>query len=258
VFASADAGAGLALTKDTTLGSGEIGLSNGSAAGSSAARLVGAGSYARRRPRVRRQRRRDELQPPAPGPELHRRPRCLRASSRARAHLGAGRPIAGDWAVRRPDPRHGAAQRLRRRRAPDGEACDDGDALSDDGCSASCAVECGFSCVASARSRAARTAAMAMSPAPECDGDALPGDGCDADRRRARVRLREPEPLCDAVPATASSRARPLPRATSSRGTPTASSTATWWIGSPTTAPSRSISNPELHDQRPRAPPPRA
>ena len=88
------------------------------------------------------------------------RPRSSRPAARGRtACCSATRPVARSRAPRN----RRAARAPRRRRAPSscgngtvetGEACDDGNMNSGDGCSSSCTIEAGFMCPAVARSDA--------------------------------------------------------------------------------------------------------
>lgn len=62
-----------------------------------------------------------------------------------------------------------------------GEECDDGNAVSGDGCSASCKVEAGFSCAGRPSVCTARCGDGIVTPAEKCDdGNLDGGDGCSA------------------------------------------------------------------------------
>jgi cysteine-rich repeat protein len=63
-----------------------------------------------------------------------------------------------------------------------GEACDDGNPLAGDGCSADCHVEPGFTCTGSPSTCATTCGDGVAGGTEQCDdGNATPGDGCSAD-----------------------------------------------------------------------------
>ena len=96
--------------------------------------------------------------------------------------------------LRLPDARaalrvHRRLRRRQRRRA--GETCDDGNTTAGDGCSATCALEDGWTCPSGGVCRAARCGDGIRRGAEQCDdGNAASGDGCSAacvvESRRAR------------------------------------------------------------------------
>ena len=61
------------------------------------------------------------------------------------------------------------------------ERCDDGNQLSNDGCSSSCVVECGYHCVNGTHSCVTLCGDSLKSANEACDdGNIVPGDGCDS------------------------------------------------------------------------------
>ena len=63
------------------------------------------------------------------------------------------------------------------------EECDDGDTVSDDGCSSTCTVECGYTCSTAEPNVCSTTCGDAILAGNEAcdDGNSVSGDGCSGD-----------------------------------------------------------------------------
>ncbi|MCC6621332.1 MAG: lamin tail domain-containing protein [Deltaproteobacteria bacterium] len=89
----------------------------------------------------------------------------------------------------------------------DGEGCDDGGEADDDGCSALCQIECGWTCAGAGPGSCATDCGDGDLAGDEAcdDGNDLPGDGCSpACTIEPGFVCDDPAPACDAAPETTS------------------------------------------------------
>lgn len=216
VFASTSAPVGFALTKDTTLGTGEIGLGNGTASVGDEVLLVKKitdGVYAFVDGMTYGGTTAVTSYTPPGGtavtfidarittlpPEL---------GSLARISAATDTDTAADWRVLTvATPGAVPTNICGDSTLQAGETCDDGNDDPDDGCSAFCETECGFTCVGTGPLSCGEDCGDGdVAGLEECDdGNDLPADGCDPSCRiEAGFTCPEPEPLCDTSPTTKS------------------------------------------------------
>jgi len=217
IFASSAAAAGFALTKDTALGTGEIGLGNGTSStgdevlllkktGDGIYVLVDGMSYGGTNAVT-------SYTPPGGVATTFIDVRVTSLPSEdlgsiARISASVDTNAAADWtALAAATPGTAPLNICGNAVVESGETCDDGNDDSDDGCAASCQTECGFTCVGTGPASCGEDCGDGdVAGLEECDdGDALPGDGCDESCHiEAGFACPEPEPLCDNLPGTAS------------------------------------------------------